>query len=108
RRPGYWLAGVALLAVIVMTAVKRFAPPAQSPSPPVVFQPPPSVATLDQNDGADAFDVWHEDVWLTFVADLAAGVDPDAARDAGLDAMNAEHALLQLNDGELRELERLF
>jgi len=108
RLPVYSIAGVALLAVTVIAAVKTFAPSARPSSSPVASLTPPSAAAIDQVDRADAADALRDDVWLTFVADLAAGVDADAARDEGLDAMNAEEAVMQLNDGELRELERLL
>src|SRR5262245_19859636 len=101
----YPLAGMALLTVVVIAAVKSFTSSAHSTAPPVAFQTTPPI---DQNDLADAADPWRDDVWLTFVADLAAGVDADAARDEGLDAMNAEEAVMHLSDGELRELERLL
>jgi hypothetical protein len=112
-RHGLWtrlpiapLAAAALVAIAVPTILKTLAPtpPAALPSDAVEAPPP----VVDQNAGAEAADVWRDDVWLTFVADLAAGVDADAVRDEGLDAMNADDAVMQLNDGELRELERLL
>jgi len=102
----YPLAGVALLTLVVIAAVKSFTSAPEPTASPLALQAPPP--TIDQNDLADAAEPWLDDVWLTFVADLAAGVDADAARDEGLDAMNAEEAVMQLSDGELRELERLL
>src|SRR5262249_49702213 len=81
--PAYLLAGVALLAVIVIAAVRTFAPSGQPSPSPVALQPSPSPAAIDQNDGAGASEAWRDDVWLTFVAALAADVDADAARDEG-------------------------
>ncbi|HJZ75440.1 MAG TPA: hypothetical protein VKE51_27085 [Vicinamibacterales bacterium] len=107
--PVYSLAGAALLAVIVFTGVRIFVrSPQPAPSATALQTRPAPLAALDQDDGAEAADAWRGDVWLTFVADLAAGIDADAARDEGLDALNADEAVMHLSEGELRELERLL
>jgi hypothetical protein len=100
-------ASVAVAALLIIAAaVPRLLAPRQSA---IVTSPAAaSQAALDATSGPEVADAGGDDVWLTFVADLAAGVDADAVRDAGLDAMNAEEAVMQLSDGELRELERLL
>lgn len=56
-----------------------------------------------------AAEAMADDPSLTLVADLAADMDLDTARAAGLTADgNAEHAVTHLNDVELRELQRLL
>lgn len=50
-----------------------------------------------------------DDPSLTLVADLTADMDVDTARAAGFTAdLSAEHAVAQLNELELRELQRLL
>jgi hypothetical protein len=99
-------ASVAAAAMLIIAVVvPRLLAPRPSPMTPPGAA---SRAALDATSGPEAADTGRDDVWLTFVADLAAGIDADGARDEGLDAMNAEEAVMRLNDGELRELERLL
>jgi hypothetical protein len=97
-------AGAAIVVLIVAVAIPRILAPRTAPAPPTT----PSRAT-DAIGATDvAPDAPRDDASLTFVADLAATFDADAARDAGLGAVSPYEALMHLNEGELRELERLL
>jgi hypothetical protein len=102
RLPIAPLAAAAVLAIVVLLIAKT-----PAPAPSGAFDAPPAAAA-DPIVPSELFDNGRDDVWLTFVADLAAAAGADAVRDEGLDALNADEAVMHLTDAELRELERLL
>jgi hypothetical protein len=81
--------------------------------------PQPQIASRAQSEAgpavapdsaaADPFDDPAEDDSLMLVADLSAAMNLDPATDANLaPSGSAEHAVMHLNDDQLRELERLL
>src|SRR5262249_3799178 len=106
--PATSLAAIALIAIAVLVVVRTAGPTRHAAPPPIASASPAPIPSPDSSTALDSTDSWRDDVWLTFVADLAASVDADAARDEGLDAMKADEAVMHLNDAELRELERLL
>jgi hypothetical protein len=66
-------------------------------------------AVAPDSAAADPFDDQAEDDSLMLVADLSAAMNLDPATDANLaPSGSAEHAVMHLNDDQLRELERLL
>ena len=98
-----WAAVVASIIIVVALSSRLMAPP---PSP------VPSVAAIVED--TEVVDLWNEpaaddDESLTLVASLSAGLDLEAAGEAGLAARgSAEHAVTHMDDDDLRELRRLL
>jgi hypothetical protein len=95
-------AGVASLLIVAALSSRLMAP---APSPPARA----AVAV----EGTEAVDLWNDsasdDESLTLVASLSAGLDLEAAGEAGLAAGgSAEHAVTHMDDDDLRELQRLL
>ena len=96
-----WAAAVILLIAL---GSRLMAPPPPSPAAPV------AVSVKD----TDVVDVWNgsaseDDESLSVVAGLSAGLDLDAAGEAGLAGRgSAEHAVTHLDGDDLRELQRLL
>jgi len=93
-----WAAAVGSIIIVVALSSRLMAPP------------PPTAVVKD----AEAVDLWNDaasddDESLTLVASLSAGLDLDAAGEAGLAARgSAEHAVTHMDDDDLRELKRLL
>jgi hypothetical protein len=89
------IAAALLLAVVV----------GQRITGPRTLAPVPAAATADLLSDSPV----ENDASLAMVDGLAAGLDADAANEAGLSHVgSAEHAVTHLNPGELRELRRLL
>jgi hypothetical protein len=80
-----------------------------------LMAPPPSpAAPAPVASSTEAVDLWNDsasddDESLTLVANLSAGLDLDAASEAGLAARgSAEHAVTHMDGDDLRELQRLL
>jgi hypothetical protein len=96
----------ALIALLVAGVVAS-----RGPRMPVADAPPPFVAAIAaENGAADLFeDPAVEDESLTLMANLSAAIDVDVATDAALaPSVGADRAVTNMNDDELRELERLL
>jgi len=96
-------AAVAFIVIVVALSSRLMAPPPPSTSAPAaVFK------------DTDAVDVWNDaaaddDESLTLMASLSAGLDLEAAGEAGLAAGGAaEHAVTHMDGDDLRELKRLL
>jgi len=98
-----WAAAVASL-ILVVALGSRFVAPLPSPA----TSPAAVVRSLE------AVDLWNDpvsddDESLTLVSSLSAGLDLEAAGEAGLAARgSAEHAVTHMDDAQLRELQRLL
>jgi hypothetical protein len=89
------IAAALLLAVVV----------GQRITGPRTLAPVPAAATADLLSDSPV----ENDASLAMVDGLAAGLDAEAANEAGLSHVgSAEHAVTHLNPGELRELRRLL
>jgi hypothetical protein len=99
-------AGAAAVASIIIAVVLGSRLLAPSPSPAV-----PAAAAVTV---AEAVDLWSEpasedDESLTIMASLSAGLDLEAAGEAGLAVRgSADHAVTHMDDDDLRELQRLL
>jgi hypothetical protein len=98
-----WAAALASIIIVVALSSRLMAPP---PSPAA-----PAAAVVKD---AEVVDLWNdrasdEDESLTLVASLSAGLDLEAAGEAGLAARgSAEHAVTHMDGDDLRELKRLL
>ena len=123
--PGWAIAVASIVVVVVLGSrltapgSRLTAPPPNSSmvtAPPFSAAPPPSATlkgspdtTSDATSRTDVADAVTDDASLMLVASLTSAMDLDAASDAGLTPSGAaEHALAQMRDTELRELERLL
>jgi anti-sigma-K factor RskA len=99
-------AAVAFIVIVVALSSRLMAPP-----PPSTPAPAPAAVFLKDTD---VVDVWNDaaaddDESLTLMASLSAGLDLEAAGEAGLAAGgSAEHAVTHMDDADLRELKRLL
>jgi hypothetical protein len=97
-----WAAAVASIIIVVALSSRLIAPP-----------PPAAPAAAVVKD-AEVVDLWNDrasddDESLTLVASLSAGLDLEAAGEAGLAARgSAEHAVTLMDLDDLRELKRLL
>ena len=98
-----WAAAVASLILAVALGSRLVAPP-----------PSPATSPAAVVRSSDAVDLWNDpvsddDESLTLVSSLSAGLDLEAAGEAGLAARgSAEHAVTHMDDAQLRELQRLL
>lgn len=100
-----WPRAVVPAAVGIAVVVAAVLLGSRAPVPPVPGAPAVAVNAVNDRDALGTPD----DASLNFVADLTAGLDWDAASEAGLTAGgSAEHAVTHLRDAELRELARLI
>ncbi len=112
--PG-WAVAIASIVVVVGLSSRLMAPPPLQAPPNTTIVVPSSAASpspiaADASSRTDiAGDASADDASLMLVASLTSAMDLDAASDAGLAPSGAaEHALAQMRDTELRELERLL
>jgi hypothetical protein len=112
--PG-WAVAIASIVLVVALSSRLMAPPPLPPPPnssivtPFTAAPPSPIA-VDTNSRTDVIgDAVADDASLMLVASLTSAMDLDAASDAGLAPSGAaEHALAEMRDTELRELQRLL
>ena len=101
------VSAVAVAALLVVVALNSRAIDRRTPA--TALQPASLVADAGAQvdllgDAANA-----DDASLMLVTDLTAGMDADAAGEAGLTGRgSAEHAVTHMSNGELRELQRLL
>jgi hypothetical protein len=99
------LSAVAAAGLVIALAVVARAPR------PASIAAPPARSVADAGTASELLrDVTSDDdPSLTLVASLTDEVDLDVVREAGLAPRgSAEHAIIHMSDGELRELERLL
>ena len=101
RRPLVWAPGMAA-ALLAVAMVSRVGPDPE-------FTPPAAFTVVSVDTNAEPY-VIVDDPSLSLVADLAADLDWDAVVEAGLTTHVGmdDDAVLQLTDGERRELRRLL
>jgi hypothetical protein len=98
-----WAAAVASIIIVVALSSRVMAPPPSPASPAAVVEKDAAVVDLWNDRASD------DDESLTLVASLSAGLDLEAAGEAGLAARgSAEHAVTHMDGDDLRELKRLL
>jgi hypothetical protein len=98
-----WAAAVASIIIVVAVGSRLVAPPALPGAPSTAVVRDTEVVDPWNDPAAD------DDESLTLVSSLSAGLDLEDAGEAGLaERGSAEHAVTQMNDAQLRELQRLL
>jgi hypothetical protein len=98
-----WASAVASIIIVVALSSRVMAPPPSPASPAAVVEKDAEVVDLWNDRASD------DDESLTLVASLSAGLDLEAAGEAGLAARgSAEHAVTHMDGDDLRELKRLL
>ena len=96
---------LAVAAALLLAVTVNVRAPRSDASPSAIEWVPQAAVSAELLSDA----AMEDDASLAMVAGLAAGLDADAAKEAGLSSVgSADHAVAHMSAGELRELRRLL